>query len=263
MDVKMIQERINKADQTILNDLAAIPDSDYSSLKTIVQSTNQTSREILLRFCMHYASPWSKEILFQLIRDKNSSIRAMAAEEVRGRSRKGDAKRLFLDLEFQYSQKDNESSVANELVLAIGNTKEIEAVEPLMILRKKEKDPETLEAYDRALAKLGFQKETRKIDFALKHGAPKDKSKALKALQYINDVVWIPKIVPLLLNEMATHHTSMGPENFTLRVCDEALETLAMIDPEKKIPFEVTPPEGTPFSKEQMNTVRKAYGLSK
>ncbi len=261
MDQNSIKARIDKADRSLMKELDPNKAGDYSFLTTY-QSGSTKSRELVLEISDRLQTDWSRELLFKGLKDKDAALQYRSSEMLLEHGKPSDAKRLYSELELRYPSTANDETNVN-LLLALGNTGDSGMVEPLLTLRKKEKALETLEAYDKALAKLGFIKETRKLTFALEHGSPADKAKALTTLRYIHKPDWIPKVIPLLTNKLVARHTSMGPATFSIRVCDEAIATLGIIDPEKKIPFEVSDIFGNPFSSEELHQAQTAYGLIK
>ncbi len=261
MEQASIKARIEKADRTLMKGLDSGMAGDFAFLAGYHPATLK-SRELVLDIVETFFTDWSFEVLFQDLHDKDESIQCRSAEILSERARPKDGKRLLQELEQRYTQPI--SHLPNrEIVLAVGNSNDSSAMEPLLTLRKKEKDREALEGYDMALAKVGYIKEIRKLEFALEHGPAPDKAKALTTLRYVNKPEWIPKVIPLLTNKMVARQTSLGPATFHIRVCDEAIATLGTIDPAKKIPFEVSSIFGNPFSDEQVRQAQQAYGLNK
>jgi hypothetical protein len=261
MDEATLKARIEKADETLMKGLDSGKAAEFAFLPGFHPSSLK-SRELVLDITENFSTDWSYDVLIQALQDPDESIQCRAAELLSGRARPKDGKRLLEALDQRYAK--HLSHLANrELVLAAGSANDSSAIEPLLTMRNKEKDKEALEGYDMALAKVGYVKETRKLDFALEHGPAADKAKALTTLRYVNKAEWIPKVVPLLADKMTARHTSLGPATFSIRVCDEAITTLGIIDPAKKIPFEVSSIFGIPFSEKKVILAQKAYGLIK
>lgn len=262
MDLKTIQSRIAKADWSILEAADSIPDSDYSSLSSLCPSPNLQVREVLVRFALAYKGDWSRELCFALLKDSGSSVRTLAASGLQEKARPQDAPRLLQELERQYHDYPADSRAVEDLVLAGGNTGDAKLVEPLLTLRKKESDPELRDDYDKALAKLGYLKEIRLLHQHLEHGPPAAKGKAMTAIRYINKPEWVKSIAAQLRDEQVVRHLSLGPATFTIRVCDDAINTLRVIDTEKRVPADIEEFNG-PYPEKQLSACRKAYGVSK
>ncbi len=172
-----------------------------------------------------------------------------------------DAPALLSALEKEYSQPYDDLHLT-ELILAVGNTKNPNALEPLLVLKKKERHPELLEKYHWALAKLGFLKEIRKIEFDLTHGDSKTKGKALKVIQYLLSPDWTDKVIPLLKDKSISRTFHMGDSHIPVLVQDDAITTLNLIDSKHRVPSTIENFNG-PFSADERVATQKAYGLIK
>lgn len=262
MDQKMLRERIEKADWSLLKEVDSISDSEAAYLSTLNPASAE-SRELMVALAQDSNAKWGREMLFGMIKSKDEATRFQAGEALLDKVSPDDAKKPLDALRADRPHSGGDDEFTMHLVQATGNTGDGSAIEPLMVLQKKEKRPEASHAYHQALAKLKFPKETRKLDFAREHGSAGEKAIALRDLRYINQAEWLPKTIPLLMDEMVARHTSKGPATFRIRVCDEAIATLGTIDPAKKIPFEVSDIFGYPFSDDQLAQARRAYGLLK
>ncbi|MDQ3003380.1 MAG: hypothetical protein M3Y08_19230 [Fibrobacterota bacterium] len=262
MDQKSLRDRIEKADGSLLDEAASLSDSDLAFTASLTPVKIE-ARELQIDLAGTSHAKWSRDLLFRMLKDKDGGIRSRAAEGLPGKVIAEDAKRLLAELEADQTRSEEDDEFSMFLIRAVGNTGDTKMIEPLMVLQKKENRPQAGHAYRQALAKLGFPKETRKLEFTLENGTPKEKGIALRDLRYINRPEWVAKAVPLLMDEMTARQTSKGDIDFKIRVCDEAITTLGIIDPQKKIPFEVSDVFGVPFHVTKLAQARRAYGLIK
>jgi hypothetical protein len=257
MEPNLLKQRIEKVDRSVLKEADSLQNTDLSYLASFSPAQLE-GRKLLIEFAEKFKTDWSKEVLLRSIEDSDDGVRYQAAELLRDRVGLEDSKRLLSALAAQSSRSPDEL-FSLEILFAIGNTLDKNAIEPLMTLQKREKHPEILEAYHMALAKLGFPKETRKIDFSLSHGDGKSKGKALKTIRYIHSPDWVQKVIPLLMDDDIARTFHVGNAHIPVRVHDEAITTLHEIDLQNRIPS-YEDYEG-PFSDEEVLECRRAYGL--
>lgn len=260
MDPNTIHDRISKADWSLTGELAAVPKGDYSGFAKLADHPRTEVREILVRFCDHFKEDWSREILIRLLRDPYGSVRSIAASALSERARPEDAPRLTEELKRQYAGLKPDDRNTEELAIALGNAGSPASVDPLLEARRLEKDPDRLLALDKALAKLGYEKEIRRMGLALERGSAEEIDRALSAVAYIGKPEWIGKVKPLLLDERVARHLELGPATFKVRVCDLAINTLRAIDPDAKVPD--VPESQGPYKAEALKRWRTAYGLA-
>ncbi len=244
--------------------MAVIEKKEYPFLKDYVnpKTTTEDVRENLLTVLQYINQPWCYQYYLELLKDPLYQIRIPASEGMADLKFGVNAAELTAEISRQNSvgQEDRKEVVSN-LVLAVGNTRDPKALEPLLVLYKSEKDSEVRAAYQEASAKLGYKKTIREIELELIGSDGFGKVRALVKVNYIDTQDWIEKVKPLLLDAQTGWTAPMGPATLTLRVCDLAVNTLRKIDPEKKITF----PEksrGVHYSEAEMQEARKAYAVA-
>jgi len=260
MDAKTAIEKINNADHKIINHLDEVEQIDYTTLlDSAMRSPNNKVREILPYFLGHFKADWSTLMLLKLGMDGSPKVRAVAAQEILERAAPEHFKPLIEIIKWHYTlpEKDGENLPVAEWILAAGKAATSKDVDDLLGLAKKEKDPELQEAYQYALGKAGYVKETRRLEFVLKSGTPEQKNAALTEIQFINDKSWILKVVPLLWEDEIAKQLQLGPAIFYFKVCDIALITLLTLDPQR-LP-DLAEIRDSPFSKPQIEAARKEF----
>jgi HEAT repeat protein len=218
-------------------------------------------RELAANILEHVNQPWTFPLLVELLKDAPNSTPSTAANAIYDLNMK-DKKHEILGEVIRICAVDSSDSyriVASKLILSIGNIGGKEDIDPLLTLERKEPWPELKAEFQKALAKLGYLKSVREIENELLHSDGRGKVAAMEKVKYLNDTAWIPKVVPMLLDEEEGSAGHIGPANFRWKVCEHAIDLLRIIDPEKRITF----PEVRPmnYSHEQLTQARQAYGL--
>jgi len=260
MDANTAVERILKADKEFYKSFADVEVRDYTLLlDSALNSRNERVRDVLVGFLIHFKNAWSTTLLLKMGKDSSPSIRAGIASEILERAAPEHFKPLIEIIKWHYTlpEKDGENLPVAEWILAAGKAATSKDVDDLLGLAKKEKDPELQEAYQYALGKAGYVKETRRLEFVLKSGTPEQKNAALTEIQFINDKRWIPKVVPLLWEDEIAKQLQLGPATFYFKVCDIALITLLTLDPQR-LPDRAEIRD-YPFLKPQIEVARKEF----
>ncbi len=268
MDDSAIEQMLSTGNASILNpeNQAKIQKKDYPFAKRYLRDKSPDVRSTTLSFLCFINQPWCFPLLLSSMRDPVVTNRAIAAEGLLKLSLPDSKRFLFDELTFQYQNYQGDQLLPLEgLILSIGNTGTKDDIERLLALRSREKTELLMSAYQKALAKLGYPKSVTKIEHDLIGGDAVQKMDALETVNYIGTSYWVPMVTPLLNDESVAQSSMIGDVKITKKVCDLAINTLRIIDPEKRITFEdpYASKGPIPYSREQVAGAKKAYGLGK
>lgn len=234
---------------------------EYTFIKKYITSQNDDVRNNALTFCTLISQEWCLPHFFQCLNDPIIAHRSIAAQGILKLSPENKKTEIYNAISVLYnnSEKDNQSAISY-CILTIGNIGDKNDITLLEKLRDQFSKIDILEsAYQQSLAKLGHEKSITQIKEELKLGKPEDKIKALQKVSYINIPSWIEDVKPLLLDTTIAISIQMGRGSFRInkKVCDYAINTLIIIDPDKKITFD--PMTHKPFTDEQIKDVQTLY----
>jgi hypothetical protein len=262
MDDGEIEKLLAAGDPDLRTHMDSVPRKEYPFVRKYVKSSNSDVRNLTGELLEHVNQPWVFPYYMVLLRDPVSTIVGLAAEGIFLLSPKEHKEEVIREVEriSSINDSDNYKMLAYNLILALGNVCDKGDVDKILSLAKRESSPELKTQYQKALAKIGYQKSLREIDFELTHANGYGKVEAMKKLEYINDPSWVPKVAHLLLDEEAGANAPMGPITIYWRVCDKAIDLLRKLDPQKRITF----PEysASAYKQELVKQARQAYGLT-
>jgi hypothetical protein len=262
MDEGRVEDLLAPGNYDLNVEMESVPRKEYPFVKKYIRSPNPQVRDLVVLLLHHVRQPWVFPYLIELLHDTVSTIPGTAAEGIYLLNPK-DKKDVLLQEVTRICTShasDERRIIASRLILTLGNIGGKGDIEPLLALSINEKMPEIQLEFQKALAKFGYQKSIREIEFELTHANGFGKVDALRKVEYLKDPSWVPKIKPMLLDEEVGSTTEMG--NITIRwnVCDRAVDVLRKIDPEKRIKF----PEfwAAGYSADLIQQARQAYGPS-
>jgi hypothetical protein len=261
MDDKKIEALLAAGDYALSSILDSVPRKEYPFIRKYIHASNADVRDLAGLLLIHVSQPWVFPYYLELLKDPVPSIASLAADGIYRLSLPEKKDVILQEIEriSALDSGDSRRLLAHNLILAAGNTCGIGDVDRLLILSKKEPSPKLQVEYQKALAKIGYQKSIREIEFQIANSDGFGKVGAIRKVEYINQASWMPKIVPLLLDEEIGATAQRGPATFRWRVCDKAIDVLRILDPEKRINFPKT--EYTGYTREQVRNARHAYGL--
>jgi hypothetical protein len=263
---QVIEKLLSKGDLSMLTfeNEKNIQKKYYPFLDTLIQDSNPDVRSATLSFMVFISQPWCLKNFLKCMRDPVGTNRSLASLGLEKLSLPDSRKSILDELSFQKSHYFGEDLLPIEgLILTIGKIGTKDDIPQLVSMLEKEQANALRIAYQKALAKLGYEPSRKEIVDELTLGTPLIKKEALAKISYIGSSEWVGKVIPLLLDETVVQSFTIGNARVTKRVCELAINTLRDIDTTHIIPFSDPYVTQGPisYSAQQIESVRTLYGL--
>jgi len=263
MDDLTIEKMLSNGDSELLlpEVVKTIERKEYHFIGKYIKSTNPSVRNVAICFLEEIGQPWCYAWYLVALNDPISSHRAIAAEGILRLKINGKSEDLLAEIAKEKMNFPKEEwATIPYLIKAIGNIGSKDDINKLRKIFGYEGNKEVTQALLAACAKLGDEKAVGQIEEKLLLGSSTEKMDALDIVNYINIKSWINSVLPLLNDCSIAVSFEIGAHKVAKRVCDFAVNTLILIDPEKKIPLE--PMEAFPYDDKEILLVKGMYGIN-
>jgi HEAT repeat protein len=263
LDNHAIEKMLSNGDSELLlpEVVKTIEKKEYPFIGKYVKSTDPSVRNVAICFLEEIGQPWCYAWYLAALNDPIASHRAIAAEGILRLKTVGKSEDLIAEIEKEKRRFPKEEwATIPYLTKAIGNIGSMDDIYKLRKIIGNEGGKEIAQALLSACAKLGDEKAVRQIKESLMMGCSTEKMEALDIVNYLNNPSWIADVLPLLNDRSTALSFEIGPNKVTKRVCDFAVNTLILIDSEKRIPLE--PMEAFPYNDQDILLVKGKYGIN-
>lgn len=267
MDDGLVEKYIYEGNSKLLlrENLSKIEKKEYHFIGKYIQNGNSDIRDLLLLFLLEMNQSWCYKWFLVALEDDNPSIRVTAAKGILKLKNVGSVDELLAKIENELKTFPKEDHLSIPfLIKSVGNIGNFQDVERLKkVLKEVTSDDLIMKDIEEAilvsLTKLGDGESVATVERMISSGSSNERMRALEIVASTEDSKWVQLVIPLLNDFSIAKSYPFGPIHVKFKVCDFAVNTLLSIDSSKE--FSLKPLGRYPYSHEQIEEVKKKYGL--